>query len=186
MDVENPEDANELEIYKRLRDIERRLDELDKKHNKLRHDYTYDIKGGRRKTRRKKNKKKRHIITRKNKRKRRRRTKKKRKGGMPKHSGKLLHNRVAALKNPIASKIGKKTLKRSRLARSPSVRRHLNKMSNRVSPKFKPIAKETEEESKMDEDLDSELSNIFGNMQTPTEGSRSHDSEKTLASPKPE
>ena len=82
--------------------------------------------------------------------------------------------------------MGKQTLKRSRLARSPSVRRHLNKMSNRVSPKFKPIAKETEEQSKMDEDLDSELSNIFGNMQTPTEGSRSHDSAKTLASPKPE
>ena len=42
--------------------------------------------------------------------------------------------------------------------------------------------KETEEQSNMDEDL----SNIFGNMQTPTEGSRSHNMEKTFASPKPE
>ena len=146
--------------------------------------------GGRRKTRkrrsragrkrRKKTKKKRHIITRKNKRKRRRRTKKRRKGGMPKgpkpkKSGLLPSNKGVIKPKHIRLEQLKKGLKRS-----PTVR------DLRQLRKFKPIAK-TEEQSKMDDEgLDSELSNIFGNMQTPTEGSRSHDSEKTLASPKPE
>ena len=73
-------------------------------------------------------------------------------------------------------------MKKKGLTRSPTVR-NLQQLT-----KFKPIAKEreTEEQSKMDEDWDSELSNIFGNMQTPTEGSRNHNMEKTFASPKPE
>ena len=184
--MNNPEDPNE--VYIRLTDVERRLDELDEKHDKLREDYTYGINGGRRKTRRKKNKKKRYIITRKNKRKRRRRTKKKRKGGMPKNStqSKAIDKRIAQLKKSTLSKIGKPKLKRSRLTRSPSVRMHLNKMSNSVSPKFKPIVKETEEQSKkVDEGLDNELSNIFRNMRTPTEGERTHNIAKTFESPKP-
>ena len=147
--------------------------------------------GGRRKTRkrrsragrkrRKKTKKKRHIITRKNKRKRRRRTKKRRKGGMPKgpapkKSGLLPSNKGVIKPKHIRLEQLKKGLKRS-----PTVR------NLRQLRKFKPIAK-TEGQSKMDEDedLDTELSNIFGNMQTPTEGSRSHNMEKTLSSPKPE
>jgi len=145
--------------------------------------------GGKRKTRkrrsragrksRKKTKKKRHIITRKNKRKRRRGTKKRRKGGMPKgpapkKSGLLPPNRGVI--KPKHRRL--KELKKG-LTRSPTVR-NLQQLR-----KFKPIAKETEEQSKMDGNLDSELSNIFGNMRTPTEGSRSHDSQKTLESPKP-
>lgn len=146
--------------------------------------------GGKRKTRkirsssagrkrRKKTKKKRHIITRKNKRKRRRRTKKRKRGGMPKgpapkKTGLLLPNKGVI--KPKHRRL--KELKRG-LTRSPTVR-NLQQLR-----KFKPIAKETEEQSKMDEDLDTELSNIFGNMQSPTEGSRSHNMEKTLSSPKP-
>ena len=34
--MNNPEDPNELDIYKRLTDIERRLDQLDENHRKLR------------------------------------------------------------------------------------------------------------------------------------------------------
>ena len=122
-------------------------------------------------------KKKRHIITRKNKRKRRRRTKKRRKGGMPKgpapkKSGLLPPNRVVI-------KPKHRRLNELRgLTRSKTVR-NLQQLK-----KFKPIAKE-QEQSEMGEDLDSELSTIFGNMQTPTEGSRSHNSKKTLLSPKP-
>lgn len=145
--------------------------------------------GGRRKTRkrrsragrkrRKKTKKKRHIITRKNKRKRRRRTKKRRKGGMPKGPAPKKSGLLPPNKGVIKPKHKRlKELKKG-LTRSPTVR-NLQQLR-----KFKPIAKETEEQSKMDEDLDSELSNIFGNMQTPTEASRSHDSQKTLESPKP-
>ena len=134
--------------------------------------------GGKRKTRkresragrkrRKKTKKKRHIITRKNKRKRRRRTKKegkveclrtcsKKSGLLPPNKGviKPKHIRLQQLKKG--------------LTRSPTVR-NLQQL-RKFKPKFKPLAKETEEQSKMDEDLDTELSNIFGNMQTPTEGS---------------
>ena len=75
MDVNNPEDPNELDkIYIRLTYIERRLDQLDENHRKLREDYLFNRGGRRKKTRRKKNKKKRHIITRKKKRKRRRKT----------------------------------------------------------------------------------------------------------------
>ena len=48
--MNNPEDANELNIYKRLTDIERRLDQLDKKYDKLREDYLFS-RGGRRKER---------------------------------------------------------------------------------------------------------------------------------------
>lgn len=182
MDVENPEDANELDIYKRLRDIERRIDQLDEKHNKLREDYQF--RGGRRKkTRRKQKKKKRHIITRKKKRKRRRRrrTKKKRKGGMPKgpapkKTGLLLPNKVVI--KPKHRRL--KELKRG-LTRSPTVR-NLQQLI-----KFKPIAKETETETEEQSqiDTDSELINIFENMQTPTEGSRRHNMKKTLSSPKP-
>ena len=134
--------------------------------------------------RRKKTKKKRHIITRKNKRKRRKRTKKRKRGGMPKgpapkKSGLLPHNKGVIKPKHIRLQQLKKGL-----TRSPTVR-NLQQL-RKFKPKFKPIAKETEEQSKMDEDLDSELSNIFSNMQTPTEGSRSHNMEKTLSSPKPE
>mgnify|MGYP001260994448 CR=1 FL=1 len=51
--MNNPEDANELNIYKRLTDIERRLDLLYEKHKKLQEDYQFN-RGGRRKTRKKK------------------------------------------------------------------------------------------------------------------------------------
>lgn len=150
--------------------------------------------GGRRKTRkrttsagrkrRKKTKKKRHIITRKNKKKRRRKTKKRRKGGMPKGPAPKKSGLLPPNKGVIKPKhIRLQQLKKG-LTRSPTVR-NLQQL-RKFKPKFKPIAKETEEQSKMDEDLDSELSNIFGNMTTPTEGSRRHDMEKTLASPKPE
>ena len=138
-DVENPEDANELAIYKRLRDIERRLDELDEKHDKLREDYTYGIKGGRRKTRRKK--KKRHIITRKKKRKRkrRRRTKKRRKGGMPKNStqSKEIDKRIAQLKKSTFRPLKKSKSLGSRLKKSSSFRSGLNTLANRASPSTK-------------------------------------------------
>ena len=40
--MNNPEDANELNIYKRLTDIERRLDLLDEKHKKLQEDYQFN------------------------------------------------------------------------------------------------------------------------------------------------
>ena len=150
--------------------------------------------GGKRKTRkrrsragrkrRKKTKKKRHIITRKNKKKRRRKTKKRRKGGMPKGPAPKKSGLLPPNKGVIKPKhIRLQQLKKG-LTRSPTVR-NLQQL-RKFKPKFKPIAKETEEQSKMDEDLDSELSNIFGNMTTPTEGSRRHDMEKTLASPKPE
>lgn len=145
--------------------------------------------GGKRKTRkrrsragrkrRKKTKKKRHIITRKNKRKRRRRTKKRRKGGMPKGPAPKKSGLLPANKGVIKARHKRLEQLKKGLTRSPTVR-NLQQLR-----KFKPIAKETEQ-SKMDEDLDSELSNIFSNMQTPTEGSRRHDMEKTLASPKPE
>ena len=125
-------------------------------------------------------KKKRHIITRKKKRKRRR-TKKRKRGGVKtkrsaftKKSGLLPPNKGVI--KPQHRRL--KELKK-RLTRSPTIK-NLQQLKN-----FKPISKKTEEQSKMDEDSDSELSNIFGNMQTPTEGSRSHDSKKTLASPKP-
>ena len=177
--MENPEDPTELDIiYMRLTEIERRIDQLDEKHNKLREDYLF--RGGRRKkTRRKNKKKKRHIITRKKKRKRRRRTKKRRKGGMPKgpapkKSGLLPPNKGVIKPKHIRLKQLKKGLKRS-----PTVR------NLRQLRKFKPIAKETEEQSNMDEDL----SNIFGNMKTPTVGERSQNTEKMFSSkietPKP-
>ena len=203
MDVENPEDANELAIYKRVIDIERRLDKLDEKHDKLRDDYTHGRKEGRRKTRkrttsagrkrRNKTKKKRHIITRKNKRKRRRRTKKRKRGGMPKGKPK----RLAALKETSFrtldarnkfKKTRKKKVRFRPLSRSNSVRSDLNTMSIRdttAEKKFEPIPKETEGQSKMDTDdgnLDTELSNIFANMRTPSEAERRHNSDKTLAS----
>ena len=53
--MNNPEDPNELDIYKRLTDIERRLDQLDENHRKLREDYLFNRGGRRKKTRRKKN-----------------------------------------------------------------------------------------------------------------------------------
>ena len=140
-DVENPEDANELAIYKRLRDIEGRLDQLDEKHDKLREDYTYGIKGGRRKTRRKK--KKRHIITRKKKRKRkrkrRRRTKKRRKGGMPKNStqSKEIDKRIAQLKKSTFRPLKESKSLGSRLKKSSSFRSGLNTLANRASPSTK-------------------------------------------------
>lgn len=137
-------------------------------------------------------KKKRHIITRKNKRKRRRRTKKRKRGGVKtksaftKSSG-LLPNRGVIkplqhkrLKKPLQHKRLKELKKR--LTRSPTIK-NLQQLKN-----FKPIAKKTEEQSNehSDSDSDSELSTIFHNMQTPTEGSREHNSEKTLLSPKPD
>ena len=169
-----------IDAWRRLGDARRAAKEGEKK-----------TQGGKRKTRkrrsragrkrRKKTKKKRHIITRKNKRKRRRRTKKRRKGGMPKgpkpkKSG-LLPPNIGVIK-PKHRRL--KELKEG-LKRRPTVR------SLKQLKKFKPIEKE--EQSKMnmdDEDLDTELSDIFGNMQTPTEGARSHNMEKTLSSPKPE
>ena len=177
MDINNPEDPND--VYIRLTEIERRLDQLDEKHDKLREDYQF--RGGRRKKTRRK-KKKRHIITRKKKRKRRRRrTKKKRKGGMPKgpapkKTGLLLPNKGVI--KPKHRRL--KELKRG-LTRSPTVR-NLQQLI-----KFKPIAKETETETEEQSqiDTDSELINIFENMQTPTEGSRRHNVKKTLSSPKP-
>ena len=129
-------------------------------------------------------KKKRHIITRKNKRKRRRRTKKRKRGGVKtkrsaftKRSG-LLPNR-GVIKPPQHKRL--KELKK-RLTRSPTMK-NLQQLKN-----FKPIAKKTEEQSNehSDSDSDSELTSIFHNMQTPTEGSRKHNSEKTLLSPKPD
>jgi len=133
-DVENPEDANELDIYKRLRDIERRLDQLDEKHDKLRDDYKFK-RGGRRKTRRKKNKKKRHIITRKKKRKRRRRTKKRRKGGMPKNS--TQSKPIAQLKKSTFRPLKESKSLGSRLKKSSSFRSGLNTLANRASPSTK-------------------------------------------------
>ncbi len=112
-------------------------------------------------------KKKRHIITRKNKRKRRRRTKKRKRGGMPKgpkpkKSGLLPPNKGVIKPKP----------KKSGLTRSPTVR-NLQQLKN-----FKTIAKKTEEQSNIDEDL----SNIFGNMNTPTFGERSQNTEKMFSS----
>ena len=75
--MNNPEDPNEL-IYYRLTDIERRLDELEKKHSKLRDDYTFGIKGGRRKTRRKSKKRKRKTKRKTKRRRKKRKTKKRR------------------------------------------------------------------------------------------------------------
>jgi len=132
-------------------------------------------------------KKKRHIITRKNKRKRRRRTKKRKRGGVKtkrsaftKRSGLLPPNRGVI--NPPQHKRLKELKKR--LTRSPTIK-NLQQLKN-----FKPIAKKTEEQSNehsdSDSDSDSELTTIFHNMQTPTEGSREHNSEKTLLSPKPD
>lgn len=96
------------------------------------------------------------------------------KGPAPKKSGLLPLNRGVI--KPKHRRL--KELKKE-LTRSPTVR-NLKQLK-----KFKPIAKETEEQSNRDKDLDTELSNIFGNMQTPTEGARSHNIEKTLSSPKP-
>ena len=94
--------------------------------------------------RRKKTKKKRHIITRKNKRKRRRRTKKRKRGGMPKHSGKPVNKRLAALKEtsfrPVDARNKfkkKKNLLSSKLKRNASVRSGLNTVSTRDSPAAK-------------------------------------------------
>ena len=75
--MNNPEDADELNIYKRLTDIERRLDQIDENHNKLRDDYTYGRKGGRRKTRKKKRSRK------KKRRRKRRKTRRKSAGSTP-------------------------------------------------------------------------------------------------------
>ena len=143
--VENPEDPNELDkVYLKLTYIERRLDQLDKKYDKLREDYLF--RGGRRKTRRNKSKKKRHIITRKNKRKRRRRTKKRRRGGMPKGpKPKPQHTRVDQLRKSVLRPLGasnKKFKKRIKvrfrpLSRSNRVPSGLNTLSNRDSPATK-------------------------------------------------
>ena len=141
--VENPEDPNELDkVYLKLTYIERRLDQLDKKYDKLREDYLF--RGGRRKTRRNKSKKKRHIITRKNKRKRRRRTKKRRRGGMPK-GPKPKPSRVDQLRKSVLRPSGasnKKFKKRKKvrfrpLSRSNRVPSGLNTLSNRDSPATK-------------------------------------------------
>ena len=75
--MNNPEDANELDIYKRLTDIERRLDQLDEKHNKLRDDYTYGRKGGRKKKSKRKTRKKKRSRKKKRRRKRRKTRRKK-------------------------------------------------------------------------------------------------------------
>ena len=76
--MNNPEDPNELDIYKRLTDIERRLDVLEKKHSELRDDYTFGRKGGRRKTRRKSKKRKRKTKRKTKRRKKKRKTRKRR------------------------------------------------------------------------------------------------------------
>ena len=181
--MENPEDPDELNIYKRLTDIERRLDLLNERHNKLRDDYTYDRKGGRRKTRRKKNKKKRHIITRKNKRKRRRRTKKKRKGGTkgkvpPSLTKRVLHR---IKKKPKTEAFTKK--RRSALKLPSKLRKMTQRPRDRKSVSFMPIQiTEENTEEKKDMDVDGELANLFSALPTPTEASRTHNSEKTLAS----
>ena len=148
--MENPEDPNKLDIiYIRLTEIERRLDELDKKHNELRDDYQF--RGGRRKkTRRKKKKKKRHIITRKKKRKRRRRTKKRRKGGMPKGPK---PPRVDQLRKSVLRPSGasnKKFTKRKKvtfrpLRRSGSVRSGLN-ARDMFQSKIQPPQQEQQEQ----------------------------------------
>lgn len=137
--MNNPEDPNELDIYKRLTDIERRLDQLDENHRKLREDYLFNRGGRRKKTRRKKNKKKRHIITRKKKRKRRRRTKKRRKGGMPKNStqSKEIDKRIAQLKKSTFRPLKESKSLGSRLKKSSSFRSGLNTLANRASPSIK-------------------------------------------------
>ena len=133
---------------------------------------------GRKRRKKTKTKKKRHIITRKNKRKRRRRTKKRKRGGMPKGPKPKKSGLLPPKQGVIKPKhIRLRQLKKG-LTRSPTVR-NLQQLT-----KFKPIAKEreTEEQSKMDEDLDNELSNIFGNMNTPTDGERSQNTEKMFSS----
>ena len=185
--MENPEDPNELDIYKRLTDIERKLDELDKKHNKLREDYQFN-RGGRRKTRRNKSKKKRHIITRKNKRKRRRRGKK-RKGGTKGKAPPSLTKRVLdrIKKKPKTEAFTKK--RRSALKLPSKLRKMTQRSRDRKSVSFMPIqiAEENTEEKK-DMDVDNELANLFSALPTPTqvsEASRAHNSEKTLFSSPP-
>ena len=74
--MNNPEDPNELDIYKRLTDIERRLDVLEKKHSELRDDYTFGRKGGGRKTRKKRKSRRRKRKKNKTKRKRKRKRRK--------------------------------------------------------------------------------------------------------------
>ena len=181
--MENPEDPNKLDkVYLRLTDIERRLNQLDEEHKKLRDDYQFN-RGGRRKTRRKKNKKKRHIITRKNKRKRRRRTKKKRKGGTkgkvpPSLTKRVLHR---IKKNPKTEAFTKK--RRSALKLPSKLRKMTQRPRDRKSVSFMPIQiTEENTEEKKDMDVDGELANLFSALPTPTEASRTHNSEKTLAS----
>lgn len=143
--------------------------------------------------RRKRTKKKRHIITRKNKRKRLRRTKKRRRGGMPK--GPKPKPSSSSFRKSSFRPLGardkfKKTRKKKlRFSRSPTVTSGLNTMStgdSSAEKKFEPISNETEEQSKMDMAENTELINLFSNMRTPSEAERSHNSDKTLASPKPE
>ena len=141
--------------------------------------------GGRRKTRRNKTKKKRNIITRKNKRKRRRKTKKRKagtKGKAPPSLTKKVLDRIK--KKPKTQAFIKK--RRSALKLPSKLRKMTQRSRDRKSVSFMPI-QNTEEntEEKKDMDVDNELANLFSALPTPTEASRTHNSEKTLASSPP-